>query len=163
MTSATNDSNYPLWHRQPQCKTPGPDVPQPYATPKEMGAAGCDARLNQELGSEDVYDPLKSRDASPEPGLRTPPAYGEDTATIPPIHLPASGGSGDSGIGGLASGVASPVTKRDDRLLDGLPPGLPMEVALSWALGSGRGSSHGMPMSLDLPAIPGAGSGGMLK
>ena len=67
-TSTTNDSNYPLWHRQPQCKTPSPDVPQPYATPKETGAAARDARLNQELGSEDVYDPLKLRDASPAPG-----------------------------------------------------------------------------------------------
>ena len=163
MTSATNDSNYPLWHRQPQCKTPGPDVPWPYATPKEMGTAAHDARLNHKLGSEDVYDPLKSRDASPALGLRTPPAYGEDTATIPPIRLPVLGGSGDSGIGGLTSGVASPVTKHDDRLLDGLPPGSPMEVGLSRAPGSGRGSSHGMPMSLGSPAIPGAGCGGMLK
>ena len=67
-TSSTNNSKYPLWHHQPQCKTPGPDVPQPYATPKEMGATGCDARLNQELGSEDVYDPLALRNASPTPG-----------------------------------------------------------------------------------------------
>ena len=89
--------------------------------------------------------------------------YGEDTATIPPICLPTSGGSGDSSIGGLASGMASPVTKRDDRLLDGLPPGSPMEVGLSWALGSSRGSSRGMPMSLGSPAIPRAGCGGMLK
>ena len=110
-TSATNDdSNYLLWHCQPQHKTPGPDVPRPYATSKETGAAAHDDRLNQELGSEDVYDPLKSRDALPAPGPQTPPAYGEDTATIPPIHLPVSGGSGDSGIGGLASGMASPVT-----------------------------------------------------
>ena len=67
-TSSTNDSKYLLWHCQPQCKTPGPDVPQPYATPKETGAAGRDTRLNQELGSDDVYDPLKLRDASPTPG-----------------------------------------------------------------------------------------------
>ena len=66
-TPSTNDSKYPLWHRQPQCKTPGPNVPQPYATPKEMSAAGCDARLNKELGSEDVYDPLELRNASPTP------------------------------------------------------------------------------------------------
>ena len=162
-TSATNDSNYLLWHPQPQCKTSGPNVPQPYATPKETGAAGRDARLNQELGSEDVYDPLELRDALPAPSLRTPPSYSEDTATIPPICLPASGGSGDSSVGGLTSGVASPVTKRDDQLLDGLPPGLPMEVGLSRAPGSGQGSSRGMPMSLDLPAIPGAGRGGVLK
>ena len=69
VTSSTNNSNYPLWHRQPQCKTPGPDVPRSYATSKETGTTGCDARLNQELGSEDVYDPLGSRDASPAPGL----------------------------------------------------------------------------------------------
>ena len=124
VTSSTDDSKYPLWHRQPQHKTPGPNVPRPYATPKEMGAAGHDTMINQELGSEDVYDPLQSRNASPTLGQQTPPAYGEDTATIPPIHLPTSGGSGDSGIGGLASGVASPVTKRDGQLLDGLPPGL---------------------------------------
>ena len=89
--------------------------------------------------------------------------YGEDTATIPPIHLPTLGGSGNPGIGGLTSGVASPVTKRDDRLLDGLPPGLPMEVGLSQALGSGRGSSRGMLMSLGSPVIPRARHGGVLK
>ena len=89
--------------------------------------------------------------------------YSEDTTTIPPICLPTSGGSGDSGIGGLASGVASPVTKHDDRLLDGLPPGSPMEVELSRTPGSGRGSSRGTPMSLGSPAIPRAGHGGNLK
>ena len=114
MTPSTDDSKYPLWHRQPQRKTPGPDVPQPYATLKEMGAAGCDALINKELGSEDVYDPLQSRNASPTLGPQTPAAYSEDTTTIPPIHLPTSRGSGDSGLGGLASGVASPVTKHDD-------------------------------------------------
>ena len=128
-----------------------------------MGAAAQDARLNQELGSEDKYDPLKLRDASPAPGPQTPPVYGEDTTAIPPIRLPVSGGSGDSGVGGLTSGMASPVTKHDDRLLDGLPPGSPMEVGLSRAPGFGRGFSHGMPMSLGSPAIPGAGCGGMLK
>ena len=93
VTSSTDDSKYPLWHRQPQHKTPGPNVPRPYATPKEMGAAGHDTMINRELGSEDVYDPLQSRNASPTPGQQTQPAYGEDTATIPPIHLPTSGGS----------------------------------------------------------------------
>ena len=88
VTSSTDDSNYPLWHRQPQCKTPGPDVPWPYATPEEMSAAGCDTMINKELGSEDVYDPLQLRNASPTPGLRIPPMYSEDTATIPPICLP---------------------------------------------------------------------------
>ena len=101
-----------------------------------MGTAGRDTMINKELGSEDVYDPLQSRNALPTPGPPTPPAYGEDTATIPPIHLPTSGGSGNSGIGGLTSGMASPVTKHDDQLLDSLPPGSPMEVGLSRALGS---------------------------
>ena len=59
-TPSTDDSKYPLWHRQPQHKTPSPDVPRPYTTPKEMGAAGHDALINKELGSEDVYDPLQS-------------------------------------------------------------------------------------------------------
>ena len=43
-TSATNDSNYPLWHRQPQHKTPGTDVPLPYDTPKAQSGVrfgGC--------------------------------------------------------------------------------------------------------------------------
>ena len=128
-----------------------------------MGTAGCDTMINKELGSEDVYDPLQSRNASPTLGLQTPPTYGEDTTTIPPIHLPTSGGSGDSGIGGLASGIASPVTKHDDRLLDGLPLGSPMEVGLSQAPGSGRGSCHGMPMSLGSTVIPRARCGGILK
>ena len=67
-TSSTDDSQYPLWHCQPQHKTPSPDVPRSYATPKEMGAAGCDAMINKELGLEDVYDPLQSRNASPTLG-----------------------------------------------------------------------------------------------
>ena len=68
-TSSTDDSKYPLWHRQPQCKTPSPNVPWPYATPKEMGAAGRDTMINQELDLEDVYDPLQSRNASSTLGL----------------------------------------------------------------------------------------------
>ena len=68
VTSSTDDSKYPLWHCQPKRKTPGPDVPWPYATLKEMGAAGHDAMINQELGLEDVYDPLQLRNASPTPG-----------------------------------------------------------------------------------------------
>ena len=68
VTPSTDDSKYPLWHRQPQCKTPGPDVPQPYATLKKMGTAGCDAQINKELGSEDVYDLLQLRNASPTLG-----------------------------------------------------------------------------------------------
>ena len=68
VTPSTDDSKYPLWHHQPQRKTPSPDVPRPYTTPKEMGAAGCDTLINKELGSEDVYDPLQSRNASPTPG-----------------------------------------------------------------------------------------------
>ena len=103
---------------------------------------------------------LQLRNASPTPGLRTPPVYGEDTATIPPIRIPTLGGSGDSGVGGLTSGMASPMTKRDDQLLDGLPPGSPMEVGLSQAPGSSRGSSHGMPMYLGSPALPRARCGG---
>ena len=114
VTSSTDDSKFPLWHCQPQRKTPSPNVPWPYVTPKEMGTAGCDAMINEELGSEDVYDPLQSSNVSPTPGPCMQPAYGEETAAIPPIHLPTSGGSGDSGIGGLASGMASPLTKRDD-------------------------------------------------
>ena len=160
---STDDSKYPLWHHQPQRKTPGPNVPQPYATPKEMSAAGCDTIINKELSLENVYDPLQLRNASPTLGLRAPPAYGEDTAAIPPICIPTPGGSGHSGIGGLASGMASPVTKHDDRLLDGLPPGSPMEVGLSRGLGSGRGSSCTKPMSLGSPTLPGAGRGGVLK
>ena len=130
-TSLTDDIKYPHWHPQPHCKTPGLDVPQPYTTPKETGAAGHDAMLNKELGLDKVYDPLVSGDTSPAPGPKTMPTYGEDCATIPPIHLPTVGRSSDPGVGGLTSGVASPVTKCDDRLLDGLPPGSPMEVGLS--------------------------------
>ena len=125
VTPSTDNSKYPLWHCQPQYKTPGLDIPQPYTTPKEMSAAGHDAMINKELGSENVYDPLQSRNASPTPGPQTLPVYGEDTATIPPIHIPTLVGYGDSGIGGLASGMASPVTKRDARLLDGLPRARP--------------------------------------
>ena len=72
-TSSMDDAKYPHWDRQPQCKTPGPDVPQPYATPKETRAAGHDARLNQELGLDNVYDPLALTNASTTLGPRTPP------------------------------------------------------------------------------------------
>ena len=163
MTSSTNDTKYPHWHCQTHRKTPGLDVTQPYATPKETGTTRRGARLNKELGLDKVYDPLASGDASPTPGPKTPPTYGKDTTTIPPIHLPTSGGSGDSGVKGLASGTASPVTKHDDWLLDGLPPGLPMEVSTSQAPGCGQGSSHETPMSLGSPGLPGAGCRGMLK
>ena len=67
-TYSTDDTKYPHWHRQPQRKTPGHDVPPPYATPKETSAAQHDTRLNQELGLDNVYDPLASRNASPKPG-----------------------------------------------------------------------------------------------
>ena len=88
VTSLTDDTKYPHWHHQPHCKTPGPDVPQPYATPKETGAAGHVARLNKELGLDKVYDLLASGDTSPAPGPKTPPAYGEDRTTIPTIICP---------------------------------------------------------------------------
>ena len=73
-TKSHCDSVYPIRaclaasHRQPQRKTPGPDIPQPYATPKKMSAAGRDAMINKDLGSENVYDPLQSRNTSPTPG-----------------------------------------------------------------------------------------------
>ena len=160
---STDDTKYQNWHPQPHHKTPGPDVPQPYATPKETDTAVHDTKLNKVLGLEKVFDLLASGDASPMPGPKTPPAYGEVSTTIPPICLLTMGGSSNPGIGGLASGMALPVTKQDDRLLDGLPPGSPMEVGLSQAPGSGRGSSHKTPMSLGLPVLPGIGCGGMLK
>ena len=151
VTPSTDDSKYPLWHRQPQHKTPGPDIPQLYATPKEMSAAGRDAIINKELGLEYLYDPLQLRNAFAYTGTANiTHAYGEDTAAVPPICIPTPGGSGHPGIGGLTSGMTSPVTKCDDRLLDGLPQGSPMEVGLSQALGSGQGSSCTTPMSLRL-------------
>ena len=101
--SSTDDTKYPHWHCQPRHKTPGLDVPQPYATPKEAGTARCNARLNKELGLDKVYDLLALGDASPTPGPKTLPTYGEDSTTIPPIHLPTVGGSSDPGVGGLAS------------------------------------------------------------
>ena len=134
--SSTDDIKHPHWHPQPHRKTPGSDVPQLYATPKETGTAGHDARLNKELGLDKVYNLLAWGDTSPTPGTKTPPAYGDDCTTIPPIHLPTAGESGDSGVGGLTSGMASLVTKRDDWLLDSLPAGLPMEVGLSQAMSS---------------------------
>ena len=130
-TPSTVDIQYPHWHPQPCRKAPGSDLSQPYTTPKETGADRHNAMLNKELGLDNVYDPLVCGDALPAPGPKTLPTYGEDCATIPPIHLPTAGGSGDPGVGGFASGVASPVTKCNDRLLDGLPPGSPMEVGLS--------------------------------
>ena len=102
-TSLAQDAEYPHWHCQPLRKTTGPDVPQPYATPKEMDIARHDAKLNKELGLDKVFDPLASGNASPTLGPQTPPAYGEDTTNIPPICLPTSGGSGDSSVRGLTS------------------------------------------------------------
>ena len=156
--SLTDDTQYSHWVPQPRCKTPGLDIPQPYASPREMDAAGQDAKLNKEIGLDKVFE-----NTLPTLRPQTPPASGEDTATIPPIYLPTLEGSGDSGVGGLASGVASPITKHDNRLLDGLPPGSPMGVGISSAPGSGRGSSCQTPMSLGSPVMPGAGHTGVLK
>ena len=163
VTTLTNNTDYPHWDHQPRRKTPGPDVPRPYAMPKETDATGHDTKLNKELGLDNVFNLLALGNASPTPGPRTPPAYGDDATTIPPIHLPTLGGSGDSGVGGLASGVALPITKHDNRLLDGLLPGSPMEAGLSHAPGSGRGSNHETPMSLGSPTMPGSGCRGILK
>ena len=66
--SSTDDTQYPCWVPQPRRKTPGPDVPQPYATPKETDAAGRNAKLNKELGLDKVFDPLASGNTSPIPG-----------------------------------------------------------------------------------------------
>ena len=151
-TSLGKDTQYPHWHCQPQCKTPGPDVPRPYAAPKETDTASRDATLSNELGLDDVYDPMVSRTGVSTPGPHTPPAYAEDTTPIPHITLPTSGGSRDSGFGGLASGMASPVTNHDYRLLNGLPPSLRMDIGISQAPGSGQGSSHETPMLPSLPA-----------
>ena len=127
-------------------------------TPKETNAASWDAALNKELGLDDVFDPMAPRTEASTPGLHTPLAYAEGTTPISPITLPTSGGSRVSGVQCLTSGVASPVTKHDDHLLDGLPPGLPMDIGISQAPGCGRGSSHKTPMSLGSPlALPGAG------
>ena len=163
VSSLTEDTQYQNWQCQPHRKTPVPDAPQPYSMPKEASAAACNATLDQKLGLDNVCDLLAAGNVSPTPGPKIPPAYGEDNMTIPPIHLPTTGGSRDSGIAGLASGMTSPVTKRDNRLLDGLTPGLPMEVGFSRAPGSGRGSGHKTPMSLGSPILPGTGHGGVLK
>ena len=108
---SAKDAQYPHWHCPPQSKTPGPDVPGPYMTPKETDAALRDATLNKELGIDDVFDPMASRTRASTTGPHTPPAHAEGTTSIPPITLPTSGGSRDSGFGGLASGVTSPVPK----------------------------------------------------
>ena len=73
--SPADDAEYPYWHHQPLRKSTGPDVPQPYATSKEMDAAGHDAKLNKELGLDKVFDPLASRNVSPTPGPQTPQPY----------------------------------------------------------------------------------------
>ena len=119
-----------------------------------MDTASKDAALNKELGLDEVYDPIVSRTASSTLGQQTPPMYAEGTTPIPPITLPSSGGSRDSGVRGLASGVATPVTKRDNHLLDRLPPGSPMDVGISRVPGSGRGSGCKTPMSLGSPIMP---------
>ena len=132
--------------------------------PKETEATSRDAILNKELGLENVYDPMALQTGASTPGPHTPAAYAEGTTPIPLITLPTSGGSRDSGLGGLASGVACPVSKHDDCLLDGLPPSSPMDVGISQAPGSGRGSCHETLMSLSSPVpLPGVGNAGVLK
>ena len=49
-----------------------------------MGAAGRNALIIKELGLEDVYDPLQSGNASPTPGLQTPPM--RMARTLLPYH-----------------------------------------------------------------------------
>ena len=86
-------------------------------------------------------------------------------------YVPTLGGSGDvrlNSVSDLASGVASPVTKCDDWLLDGLPvQGLPMEVGIFCKHQCLRPSSwwqpSRLPLSLGSPMMSGAGRGGILK
>ena len=172
-TSPSAENRYPGWVVRPRRKpADGQDLPTSYQTPRDVRKEDQtiderNATLADELGAEDVLDPLglSSPGPLPSPGPQTPPQFEDADVDIPSISLPGT----------------SPITSADNQLL-GVEAGSPMETAsastsaststvstpsFSRAPGSAVGSVRGTPMSVtSSPAAevppPGLGRGAPL-
>ena len=153
-TSPSAENRYPGWVVRPRRKpADGQDPPTSYQTPgdvrkRDQTIDERNAALADELGAEDVLDPLglSSSGPLPSPGPQTPPQFEDADVNIPSISLPGT----------------SPITSADNQLL-GAEAGSPMEAAsastsaststvstpsFSRAPGSAVGSVKGTPMSV---------------
>ena len=155
-TSPSVENRYPGWVVRPRKKpTDGHDPPAPYQAPKDVRERDRDqtidernATLADELGADDVLDPLKITSPRPQlsPGPQTPPQFEDADVDIPSISLPGT----------------SPITNADNQLL-GVSADSPMETtsastsasistvstpSFSRAPGSAVSSARGTPMSV---------------
>ena len=153
-TSPSAENRYPGWVARPRKKpTDGHDPPTSYQTPsdvrkKDQTIDERNAALADELGANDVLDPLglSSPGPPPSPGPQTPPQFEDADIDIPSISLPGT----------------SPITSADNQLL-GAGAESPMEATSAStsaststvstpsflrAPGSAVGSVRGTPMSL---------------
>ena len=161
-TSPGAENRYPGWVVRPRKKpSDGHDPPMSYQTPsdvrkKEQTIDERNAALADELGANDVLDPLglSSPGPPPSPGPQTPPQFEDADINIPSISLPGT----------------LPITSADNQLL-GAEGGSPMETAsastsaststvstpsFSRAPGLAVGSVGGTPMSLTSSPAAGA-------
>ena len=153
-TSPGVENRYPGWVVRSRNKpSDRHDPPTSYQTPsdvrkKEQTIDERNAALADELGANDVLDPLglSSPGPPPSPGPQTPPQFEDADIYIPSISLPGT----------------SPITSADNQLL-GAEGGSPMETAsastsaststvstpsFSRAPGSAVRSVRGTPMSV---------------
>ena len=171
-TSPSIENRYPGWVVRPRKKpADGNDPPAPYQAPRDVRERDRNqtidernAALADELGADDVLDPLKITSPRPQlsPGPQTPPQFEDADVDIPSISLPGT----------------SPITNADNQLL-GVSADSPMETtsastsasistvstpSFSRAPGSAVSSARGTPMSVasspaaDAPP-PGLGRG----
>ena len=120
-TSPSVENRYPGWVVRPRRKpADSQDPPAPYQTPKDVRLKDRDqtidernAALADELGADDVLDPLKLPSPRPplSPGPQTPPQFEDADVDIPSISLPGT----------------SPITNADNQLL-GASADSPMET-----------------------------------
>ena len=167
-TSPSIENRYPGWVVRPRKKpADGNDPPAPYQAPRDVRERDQNqtidernAALADELGADDVLDPLKITSPRPQlsPGPQTPPQFEDADVDIPSISLPGT----------------SPITNADNQLL-GVSADSPMETtsasistvstpSFSRAPGSAVSSARGTPMSVaSSPAAeappPGLGRG----
>ena len=169
-TSPSVENRYPGWVVRPRKKPADRhDPPAPYQAPRDVRERDQNqtidernAALADELGADDVLDPLKIPETSLSPGPQTPPQFEDADVDIPSISLPGT----------------SPITNADNQLL-GVSADSPMETtsastsasistvstpSFSRAPGSAVSSARGTPMSVaSSPAAeappPGLGRG----
>ena len=120
-TSPSVENRYPGWVARPRKKpADGHDPPAPYQAPRDVRERDRNqtidernAALADELGADDVLDPLKLPSPRPplSPGPQTPPQFEDADVDIPSISLPGT----------------SPITNADNQLL-GASADSPMET-----------------------------------